>query len=141
MDVMNDFAKKNLKKVIDSFLSESSRIVTTVENQPEKLQARDIEVLAEKIWDLRHFALELLHQFPDESTWYNASIIKELVDEPLAIDPDGKVRISLIEAADLAKKTSNDKTLRTLVRAWTIEKAAREVLFSNLRDISKELTA
>ncbi len=138
---MHDFAKKNLKKVIESFLAESSRIVTTVENQPEKLQARDIEVLAEKIWDLRHFALELMAQFPDESTWYNASIIKELIDEPLAIDPDGKTSISLIQAADHAKKAHNDKTLRTLIRAWTIEKKARDVLFSNLRDISKELTA
>ena len=137
---MFDFAKKNLKKGIESFLAESSRIVATVENQPERLQNRDIEVLAEKIWDLRHFALELLHQFPDESTWYNASIIKELIDEPLEIDPDGKAKFSLIEAADLAKKSHNDKTLRTLVRAWTIEKKAREVLFSNLRDISKELT-
>ncbi len=138
---MFDIAKKNLKKGIESFLTESSRIVATVENQPERLQNRDIEVLAEKIWDLRHFALELLHQFPDESTWYNASIIKELIDEPLEIDPDGKAKISLIQAADLTKKSHNDKTLRTLIRAWTIEKKAREVLFSNLRDISKELTA
>jgi hypothetical protein len=137
---MNELAKKNLKKGIESFLKESSRIVKTVENEPERLQSRDIEVLAEKIWDLRHFALELIKEFPDESTWYNASIIKELIDEPLEIDPDGKAKISLIQAADLAKKLNNDRSLRTLVRAWTIEKKARDVLFSNLREISNELT-
>ncbi len=138
---MNHNAKKNLKKVIDAFLHESTRIVNTAENQPDRIQARDLEIFAEKIWDLRHFALELLDQFPDESTWYNASIIKELIDEPLDIDPEGKVKVSLIQAADLAKKTRNDKTLRMLLRAWTIESAAREVLFSNLRDISRELAA
>lgn len=138
---MNHNAKQNLKKVIESFLQESSRIVNTVENQPDKLQSRDLEVLAEKIWDLRHFALELLDQLPDESTWYNASIIKELIDEPLEIDPDGKAKYSLIQAADLAKKAHNDKTLRMLLRAWTIEKEAKDILFSNLRQISKELAA
>ncbi len=138
---MHELAKKNLKKVIESFLQESNRIVNTVEKTPEKLQSRDIEVLAEKIWDLRHFALELIQQFPDESTWYNASIIKNLIDEPLEIDPDGKTKLSLLDAADLTKKSHNDRCMRNLVRSWTIEKAAREVLFSNLRDISRELTA
>ena len=138
---MHELAKKNLKKVIDSFLQESNRIVTTVEKAPEKLQSRDIEVLAEKIWDLRHFALELIQQFPDESTWYNASIIKNLIDEPLEIDPDNKIKLSLLNAADLTKKNHNDRSLRNLLRTWTIEKASREVLFSNLRDISRELTA
>jgi hypothetical protein len=137
---MNELAKRNLHKVIDSFLAETSRIVETIEKQPNLLQNRDIEVLAEKIWDLRHFALELLQQFPDESTWYNASIIKEITDEPLEIDPDGKTKISLLEAADLAKKMHNDRSLRSLLRAWTIEAKAREVLFSNLRQISQELT-
>ncbi len=138
---MNNLAKKNLKKVIESFLSESSRIVATVENEPEKLQRRDLEILAEKIWDLRHFAIELLNQFPDESTWYNASIIKDLIDEPIAMDPNKRKKTSLIQAADLAKKFHNDKTLRHLLRSWTIEKTAREVLFSNLKEISKELAS
>ena len=138
---MHEIAKKNLKKVIDSFLHESTRIVKTVENEPERLQARDIEVLAEKIWDLRHFAQELIGQFPDESTWYNASIIKDLIDEPIYINPEGKSRISLIRAADLTKKSHNDKALRNLLRSWTVEKAARDVLFTNLVEISKELSA
>lgn len=138
---MNHLAKKNLQKVIESFLSESSRIVSIAENEPEKLQGRDIEILAEKIWDLRHFSIELLNQFPDESTWYNASIIKELVDEPIALEPNKRKKTSLITAADLAKKSHNDKTLRYLIRSWTIEKKAREVLFTNLREISKELAS
>ncbi|MBM3192747.1 MAG: hypothetical protein FJZ59_00750 [Chlamydiae bacterium] len=138
---MNHLAKKNLQKVIESFLSESNRIVSIVETHPEKLQGRDLEILAEKIWDLRHFSIELLNQFPDESTWYNASIIKELVDEPIAMDPNKRKKTSLIAAADLTKKSHNDKTLRHLLRSWTIEKKAREVLFSNLREISKELAS
>ena len=138
---MNHLAKKNLQKVIESFLSESSRIVSIAENEPEKLQGRDIEILAEKIWDLRHFSIELLNQFPDESTWYNASIIKELVDEPIALEPNKRKKTSLITEADLAKKSHNDKTLRYLIRSWTIEKKAREVLFTNLREISKELAS
>lgn len=138
---MHEAGRRNLKKVIEAFLHESSRIINTVENQPEKLQARDLEIFAEKIWDLRHFAIELISQFPDESTWYNASIIKQLIDEPLDIDPDKKTHISLIQAADLAKKTHNDQTLRSLIRAWTVESAAREVLFTNLREISQELSA
>ncbi len=137
---MNELAKKNLHKVIDAFVSESNRIIQTIEKEPNQLQNRDIEVLAEKIWDLRHFALELLQQFPDESTWYNASIIKEIIDEPLEIDPDGKTKLSLLEAADLAKKMHNDRSLRSLLRSWIIETKAREVLFSNLRQISQELT-
>ena len=138
---MHEIAKMNLKKVIDSFLTESNRICKDIESNPEKLQHRDIEVLAEKIWDLRHFAIELLGQFPDESTWYNASIIKELIDEPIEIDPDKKKKLSLIQAADLTKKKNNDLSLRMLLRSWSVEKSAREVLFSNLKEISKELTA
>ena len=138
---MTPYAKQNLKKVLEAFLTDSSRILNTAENQPDKLQTRDFEILAERIWDLRHFALELLEQFPDESTWYNASIIKELIDEPIEIDPDGKARISLIQAADLAKRMHNDKNLRMLLRSWIIDVSAREVLFSNLKQISRELIA
>ncbi len=138
---MHEIAKMNLKKVIDAFLKESKRMVHEIETRPEKLQQRDIEVLAEKIWDLRHFAIELLGQFPDESTWYNASIIKELIDEPIDIDPDKKRKLSLIQAADLTKKMHNDMSLRLLLRSWSVEKKARDVLFSNLAEISKELTA
>ena len=138
---MRPEAKKNLRRVIEAFLQESTRIVATAENHPEQLKSSDLQILAERIWDMRHFSIELLDQLPDESTWYNAAIIKQLIDEPLDIDPDGKEQISLIQAADYTKNLRNDQTLRMLLRAWTIEREARDVLFSNLRHISRELAA
>ena len=76
----------------------------------------------------------------DETAWYNASIIKDLVDEPLSVEGE-HTPISLTQAADKTKKESNEQPMRLIVTAWAVETSLREVLVENLKQISQELAA
>lgn len=132
--------KTKLRQVILKFLSQSEKTLEVAENKPDMLQIQDLDLLADKIQAMRQYAMELLNENLDESTWYNASIIKELLDEPLYIEGK-KEQISLFEAANLVKSEKNDTILRLLLQALTVESDLKEVLFENLEQISSELSA
>lgn len=134
-----DDAKKNLQRVIESFLSQSSKALS--ESSQGQLSEEELEAFADKIWELRHFAVELLESHPDESTWYNASIIKELVEQPLVIEDETKPKKSLIQAADEIKKEHRTRTLIAVVQSLNKEPTFRDILFTNLKQISLELAA
>jgi hypothetical protein len=135
--------KKNLKIVIDNFIQESSETLTTAKINKKGLSHQVLESLAQKIWDLHHFAIELLEneKHLDESTRYNAIIIKDLTEAEIALNGDQENSISLLNAADETRKTHKDKMLRTLIESWAIEENLKEVLFDDLIQISKELAA
>lgn len=132
-------ARQNLKKVIDAFLNQSDKTVEQVKQHQRPLSNEDFEVLAEKIWELRHFAIELLEQKPDETTWYNASIIKDVTDQPLHIDD--RTSVSLVHAASEVKRDHRIHSLETIVHALAEEDTLRNVLFEDLEQISRELAA
>lgn len=136
-----DHAKQNLKRVIDTFLKENAKTLQAAERNHKKLDKRELEPLAESIWDLRHFAEELIHQKPDESTFYNAKIIKELTDESIELNMESKPKISLIQAADDVKKYDRKENLECIVQAMVDDPALREVLISNLEEMSQDLAA
>ncbi|MBS0585626.1 MAG: hypothetical protein JSR76_04930 [Verrucomicrobia bacterium] len=132
--------KKNLQRVIQKFLVQAVKTVDLTKRDPSLLSKQELDKLAERIWELRHYAVELLEHQPEESTWYNASIIQQIVEQPITI-PGSFKTVTLIKAADETKKANNDTLLRHVVSCWMAEDALRQVLFSNLQEISEELTA
>jgi len=138
-----DAHKKNLKEVIDRFIQEGSETLKTVKKNKDGLTHQVLESLAQRIWDLHHFAVELLEKEKqmDESTRYNAIIIKDLTESEIALNGDQENSISLLNAAGETKKAHKDKMLRTLIESWAVEENLKEVLFDDLIQISKELAA
>lgn len=137
-----DPANKNLKVVIDEFLAESNRVLKTMKRTGEEPKKDDLERLSKCIWDLRHFACELLEHGPsDENAFYNARIIKQIMEEPITLDRETSSAISLIDAADRVKRENQEAELQKLVSRWNNEVAMRKVFFDDLHQIAQELAA
>lgn len=135
-----DEAKKNLKRVIDNFLSQAIQSLKLLKKNHGELSRDDLERLAEKIWELRHYSVELLEKQPDESTWYNASLIKDIVEQPIQLE-EGHGSLTMIQAADSAKKLQQTRPLQNIVVKWSKEYRTSEVLFEDLYEISRDLAA
>jgi len=133
--------KQNLKNVIDNFLSQSTKTLQLGKDNEENLNEDEIKTLAEKIWELRHFSIELLECYPDESTQYNASIIKEVVEQPIVLEDRKKPKISLVQAADAAKKNNDLRPLTLIIKALNQKPTYSETFFEDLKQISLELAA
>lgn len=127
---------KSLKDMIDLFLRDSAKTIRTVKRGEKNLDTKELEEVAQRIWDLHYFAKQLIEVRPTESLYYNARIIKEIVEEKLK-----EVDTSLLGAADALKKESNDKPIRIAIEKLASEDRARTVLFENLEEISQELAA
>jgi hypothetical protein len=138
-----DKYKQNLKSVIDSFIQEGSATLKTAKLNKKALTHQVLDSLAQRIWDLHHFAVELLEKekHMDESTRYNAIIIKDLTESEIAFDGDQENSISLLNAAGETMQSKKDTMLRALIESWAVEENLKEVLFDDLIQISKELAA
>ena len=136
-----NYSKQNLKRVIDAFLKQNQTILEIAESERKPLDQRTLEPLAQSIWDLRHFAEELISRKPDESTFYNAKIIKELTDEGIELDMESKPRVSLIQAADDVKKYHKIECLNSIIKAMIEDPSLSEVLIENLEEMSHDLAA
>lgn len=132
--------KKNLQRVIHKFVSQMVKSIELCKNEPSLLSKTELDKLSERIWEMRHFAVELLEYHPEESTWYNASIVQQIVEQPILLQGSCK-KTTLIQAADYCKKQNNDACLRLIVTSWACEGAPCNVLLTNLQEISEELTA
>ncbi len=131
-----DNESQSLKDMIDLFLRDSAKIVRRVKRANSEPSEEEIAEISQRIWDLHHFALKLVSANPSESLYYNAKIIKDLVEEIL-LQPE----ISLLEAADAMKKASDKTPMKTVILQLAQEDKARTVLFGNLEEISQELAA
>lgn len=134
-------AKNNLKKVVDNFISQSAKTLNLLKQNHGQLGKEELDRLAERIWELRHYSVELLDQHPDETSWYNASLIKDIVEQPLEIDYVSHTGTTLIQAADSTKKFNQTRTMLAVVHYWSENARETEILFEDLKQISQELAA
>lgn len=131
---------RDLKEKIDLFLRDSFLTIKKLKNTDFgsvlEDEIQEMQTISQRIWDLHHFSQKLLANHPSESNYYNAKIIKDLIEEQI-----GRHANSLIKAADLAKKNSDYKHMKAIILELAREDSAREVLFENLKEISQELAA
>lgn len=122
--------------MIDLFLRDSAKTIRAIKRERKNPTPEEFQELAQRVWDLHHFSMELMDARPTESIYYNARIIKELIEESL-----GEVNASLLEAADAMKKQNDESLIHRAVKKLAEEDSARTVLFENLEEISQELAA
>ena len=127
---------KSLKNMIDLFLQDSSKTIKRVKQSHQSPTEEEITQISQRVWDLHHFAKELLRTNPTESLYYNAKIVKDLVEQRLN-NPEK----SLLEAADEMKKENHKNSMNSVITMLAEEDKARIVLFGNLEEISTELAA
>lgn len=131
----------NLKRVVDEFIAVSNKVIGESIKNREQLEDRELDLLAQKIWDLRHFSLELMQNCRDESLWHNAEILKNLTESEIQVDGSSEKTVSLIRAADEKKRDLKDYNIRQIVSSLAKEEALREVFFEDLLEISQDLAA
>ncbi len=131
-----DQINQALKEKIDLFLKESLKTIKKAKANHSPLSQNEIEKISQRICELHDCAKELLSTRPAESTYYNAKIIKDLVEEKF-----GQNQTSLLEAADAMKTQSKQEPLKAIITVLARDDAAREVFFEDLKDISDELAA
>ena len=131
-----------LKRLLGRFMAQVEKSIALYRRDPNLLSNDEIGKLALRIWELRHFAEELLTKPIDESLRYNAAIILRVIDQPIfqQIGFSAKTT-SLIAAADHAKKEQRAEELKNLVRDMIFHSEEKETLFDDLRDVARELSA
>ncbi len=123
-------------------MAQVEKSIALYRRDPNLLTGEEVAKLALRIWELRHFAEELLTKPVDESLRYNASIILRIIDQPIFQHLGLQDKItSLIEAADRTKKEHRPEELKSLVREMILNHEQKETLFDDLKDIARELSA
>ncbi len=131
-----DQMSKALKEKLDLFLKESLRSIKKTKTHHAELSHQEIDALSQRINELHHCARDLLSTRPSESIYYNAKIIKEMIEQRF-----GKDGNSLLKAANTTNEQIKQETLKSLIQVLAEKDAEREVFFDNLKDISNELAA
>ena len=135
-------ANKNLKGVIDQFVIESTKILKYAKVTPDSINEDDLNRLSDCILKMHHFAEELIKKGPqDETSLYNAQIVKDITEDRLVLNSTENKNISLVEAADRIKKEHRKEELVKLMQNWSREIALQNVVIDSLREISQELAA
>jgi len=131
-----------LKDLLNRFMAQTEKAITLYRRDPNLLTNDELAKLALRIWELRHFTEELLTKPIDETLRYNVAIILRVIDQPIFQQIGFAAKTtSMIAAADRAKKDHRPEELKNLVRAMLSRGEEKEMLFDDLRDICRELSA
>ncbi len=129
-------AQINLKTTIEKFIKESFKTITHIKQS--SLSECELKDIAQSIIDMKKYVIELLETNPNESTWYNCSIIKGLLEESIQVNK--AITTSLVKAATEFKIQDKQSNLLSILQTISREKALSEVFFDDLFQISEELT-
>lgn len=125
---------QTLKDMIQHFIQDAIETIRKAKWMEDQLTDEELDKLSQRIWDLHHFAEKLISQKPPESIFYDAKIIKQVLEEKFG--PKNK---SLLESADEFKKATQRESLKAAVINLAQKDELREVFFEDLEEIALEL--
>ena len=129
-----------LKNSLDDFIKQISLLSKRIKAKSSNFKANELDDFAETVYRLRDYSTKLVNERPNEHTWYNATIIKELVEEPFELTDSAHTSISIVEAADEIKHSHDTNHLTEIITSWLSDKSMYEVFVEDIMQISQELT-
>ena len=131
-----DPKSKALKEKIDLFIQDSLKTIKKAKRNHSEINEKEANALSKRIYELYRSANALLATRPSESNYYNAKMIKDLIEQKF-----GQNKKSLLDAANKATRLAKPEALESIIRTLAEKDEAREIFFSDLQDISDDLAA
>ena len=131
-----------LQREIKSFINYLQSLIDKAQIGEEFINNKEYSQFAERIWNVHYFSKELLGKKNlEETAYYNATIVKDLLEIPLHVNKKNRDFCSLIGAADRLKYDDNLETMKTMLHNFLKDKPSLEGLFDDLTVIYKDLAA
>ena len=96
-------------------------------------------LLTTTIYELEEASDKVIKETNDEDLAIDASLVKNILEQPLYPMQKPSKKLSLLSAAKIHKETKNPSDIQEIILACALDQKHTEVMLDNLRDLSKSV--